>query len=155
MRVCWGTSHGTFNESLVRDLAMFKVKIATAAAIGLLLQAQAFAGIYTGSSVTVSGNTASGSVYQTRYSGNSTEGIGCYIGAYVANADITNTSANVYLSCSATNSSGTSYSCYVNNPPAAWITMMSSINQVSWIYFYGDSQGHCQGLNVEQNSNNL
>jgi hypothetical protein len=134
---------------------MFNFKIATAAAIGLLLQAQAFAGIYTGSSVTVSGYTASGSVYQTRFSSNSTEGIGCYIGAYVANADITNTSANVYLSCSATNSSGTTYSCYVNNPPAVWITMMSSINQVSWIYFYGDSQGHCQGLNVEQNSNNL
>ncbi|HEX4375664.1 MAG TPA: hypothetical protein VHZ99_00770 [Steroidobacteraceae bacterium] len=134
---------------------MNKFKIAAAATVGLLLQAHAFAGVYTGSSVTVSGSTASGSVYATRFSSDTRAGIGCYLGAYVTNADITNTSANVYLSCSATNSAGTTYSCYVNNPPAVWVTMAASINEVSWIYFYGDAQGHCQGLNVEQNSNNL
>jgi hypothetical protein len=134
---------------------MFKVKIAAAAAVGLLLQAQAFAGVYSGSGVTVSGTTASGSVYASRFSADTKQGIGCYLGAYVTNADITNTSANTYLSCSATNASGTTYSCYTNSPPAVWITMMASINEVSWIYFYGDAQGHCQGLNVEQNSNNL
>ena len=112
-------------------------------------------GVYSGSGVTVSGSTASGSVYASRFSGDTKQGIGCYLGAYVTNADITNTSANVYLSCSATNASGTTYSCYTNNPPAVWVTMMASINEVSWIYFYGDAQGHCQGLNVEQNSNNL
>jgi hypothetical protein len=135
---------------------MVKFKIAAAAAaIALLLQTQAFAGVYTGQTVVVSGNVAYGSVLAARDSADSKGSISCYLGSYVTNADITNTTANNYLSCGATDATGHSYSCYTNNPPATWITMMASINEVSWIYFYGDAAGHCQGLNVSQGSQYL
>jgi hypothetical protein len=134
---------------------MLKIKIAAAAAVGLLLQAQAFAGSYYGQNVVVSGNVGYGSVLAARDSSDSTQSISCYVGAYVTNADITNTTANVYLSCGATDSTGKSYSCYTYNPPDTWVKMMTSMNEISWIYFYGDSAGHCQGLNVDQGSQYL
>jgi len=137
---------------------MTKLKITAAvaaAAAGLLFQSPSFAGSYSGQSVYVGSGFAYGAVLATRDSGDSNAAIGCYIGAYVTNADVTNTSTITYLSCSATNATGASYYCYVNNPPATWVTMMSSINEISWIYFYGDSAGHCQGLNVSQGSSYL
>lgn len=134
---------------------MVKFKFAAAAAVGLFIQAQAFAGAYYGSTVSVGSIYASGSVLAARDSADSTAYISCYIGAYVTNADITNTTTNNYLSCSASDSAGHTYGCYTYNPPATWVTMMASINEVSWIYFYGDSAGHCQGLNVSQGSQYL
>ena len=134
---------------------MRKFKIAAAivaTTAGFLFQAQSFAGAYYGSSVYVGSNSGSGAVLATRDSADSNASIGCYIGAYVTNADVTNTSAITYLSCGATDSTGKYYGCYVNNPPATWVTMMASINEISSIYFYGDSAGHCQGLNIWQGS---
>jgi hypothetical protein len=137
---------------------MNKLKIAVAAAVvasGLLSQTPSFAGSYYGTSVYVGSNLGYGAVLATRDSADSNASIGCYIGAYVTNADVTNTSTITYLSCGATDSTGKYYGCYVNNPPASWVTMMASINEVSWIYFYGDSAGHCQGLNISQGSSYL
>ena len=37
----------------------------------------------------------------------------------------------------------------------AWLALVSSLNEASWIYFYGDASHHCLGINSQQGSNYL
>ena len=129
---------------------MRKLKIAAAMAVGLLSQTPSFAGAYYGTTVVVGSIYGYGSLVAARDSGDSKQAIGCYIGAYVTN--VTDTVANNYLSCSATDAAGNSYYCYDYTPPDTWIKMVAALNSTSWIYFYGDSSHHCQGLNTQQGS---
>ena len=122
----------------------------TATACFALLSQGAFAGSYSASPVNVGSNYAGGSVTGARYSGDTRQQIGCSLGTYVTN--VTDTSAHLYLSCSATDANGNSYYCYDSTPPDSWVKIVVALNSASWIYFYGDAQHHCQGLTSSQAS---
>jgi len=130
-------------------------KLFTVAALtaGLLIQSTVFAGANSNNTVSVGTANASGAFHDARNNSGSTERISCYLGAYVST--IGNTVTNNYISCSATAANGASYYCYVYSPPETWVQLVAALNESSWIYFYGDSAHHCQGLNSSQDSSNL
>jgi hypothetical protein len=132
---------------------MNKLRIATTLTAGLLVQSAVFAGANTASNTYVGTNYAYGALKDARNNSGSTERLSCYLGAYVS--AYTSTTTSNYIQCSATAANGTSYYCYAYNPSSAWISLVTSLNESSWIYFYGDSAHHCLGINSEQGSNYL
>jgi hypothetical protein len=125
-------------------IAMKKLPIIAALAAGLLLQSGAFAGVNSAQTTVAGSSYGYGAFHDARFNSGSTEAVSCYIGAYVTT--YTSTVTSNYISCSATNTAGQNYYCYVYNPPATWVTMVSGMNESSWIYFYGDSAHHCLGI---------
>ena len=132
---------------------MKSLRILAAATAGLLIQSTVFAGANNVNSTTIGTNLAYGALKDARNNSGSTERISCYLGAYVTT--IGNTTTNNYISCFATAANGTSYYCYAYNPSPAWITLVAALNESSWLYFYGDADHHCQGINSSQESANL
>ena len=130
-------------------------KFFTVAALtaGLLVQSTVFAGANNNYSVSVSSISGSGSFRDARSNSGSTESVSCYLGTYVST--IGNTVTNNYISCSAVAANGTSYYCYASNPPTTWVNLVAALNESSWLYFYGDTAHHCQGISSSQGSANL
>jgi hypothetical protein len=130
-------------------------KLLTVAALtaGMLIQSTVFAGANTNTTTYVGTNLAYGAFRDARSNYGTTESINCYLGAYVSTAGSSVT--NNYIQCQATSPSGASYYCYAYNPSPAWLALVSSLNESSWIYFYGDSAHHCLGINSSQGSNYL
>jgi hypothetical protein len=132
---------------------MNKFKIVAALATGLVLQSAAFAGANTTTQTTVGSIYGYGAFHDARNNSGSTERLSCYLGAYVST--YTSSTTSNYVQCSATAANGASYYCYTYNPSSAWISLVTSMNESSWVYFYGDSSHHCLGINLEQGSNYL
>jgi len=120
---------------------------------GLLIQSTVFAGANANNTVSVSTNIGYGAFRDARNNSGSIERISCYLGAYVTT--VGNTVSNNYIQCSATAANGASYYCYAYSPPETWVQLVAALNETSWIYFYGDSAHHCQGINSSQDSSNL
>ncbi|MET0497013.1 MAG: hypothetical protein ABW106_01945 [Steroidobacteraceae bacterium] len=132
---------------------MNKLSIVAALTAGLLLQSSVFAGANTNTSTTVGSNFGYGALKDARNNSGSTENVSCYLGAYVST--YTSSTTSNYIQCSATAANGASYYCYTYNPSPAWLALVSSLNESSWIYFYGDASHHCMGINSQQGSSYL
>lgn len=128
-----------------------RATIASTATIWAALLSQgALAGASLAVPVQVGSNYAGGTFTGARYSGDTTQHIGCSLSTYVTH--ITDTSAHLYLACAGTDATGNTYYCYDYTPPDSWVKIVVALNLTSYVYFYGDSQHHCQGLTSSQNS---
>jgi hypothetical protein len=141
------------DPSPTRGIAMNKLRIVAALTAGLLIQSTVFAGANTNTTTYVGTNVGYGALRDARSNSGSTESINCYLGAYVTAAGSAVTSN--YIQCSATAPNGAFYYCYAYNPSPAWLALVASLNESSWIYFYGDDAHHCMGINSSQGSNYL
>lgn len=132
---------------------MKKTAFFTTLAAALAVSTGAFAGQNANNTAVVSSSSGYGGVHDARVSSDTKQAVSCYLGTYVS---VYNASSTInYISCSATNSTGVTAYCYVNNPPATWVTQVAGINESSWLYFYNDSSHHCLGISTTQGSSNL
>jgi len=132
---------------------MNKTALFTTLAAALAVSTGAFAGQNANNTVYANSGYGYGGVHDARFSGDVNQAVSCYLGTYVS---VYYASATTnYISCSATHSSGVNAYCYVNNPPATWVTQVAGINESSWVYFYNDSSHHCLGISTTQGSGNL
>jgi hypothetical protein len=132
---------------------MNKAVLFSTLAAALAVSAGAFAGQNVNNTAVASSGYGYGGVHDARVSADTKQAVSCYLGTYVS-AYYDSSTIN-YISCSATNSSGVVAYCYVNNPPATWVTQVAGINESSWLYFYNDTSHHCLGISTSQGSANL
>jgi hypothetical protein len=122
-------------------------------AVALAVSTGAFAGQNANNTVTATSGYGYGGVHDARASADANQAVSGNLGTYVSvyNASATTNS----VSCSATDASGVTAYCYVNNPPETWVTQVAGINESSWVYFYNDTSHHCLGISTSQGSSNL
>jgi hypothetical protein len=129
----------TYEVSTMKTFA-----IIAAAAGALLLQSAAFAGYDFHATTYVGSTYAEGALRDARNSSNNVEYIGCYIYNNLA-------AGGDYFGCSASDAHGNTYYCYASNVSQ----LEAALNDASWVYFYGDSSHHCQGVETTNFSYNL
>ena len=117
-----------------------KLKIAGAMMLAGFAGGNVWAGAVSSSPVSISGNTASGSIHTARYSSDSVQSIGC--GSYGGSGF-----------CLAASASGAGGSCATTD--AALIDVMRAINPGSYVYFQWDASGNCTYVLVNNNSQGL
>jgi hypothetical protein len=132
---------------------MNKTALFTTLAAALAVSTGAFAGQNSNNVVVAASGYGYGGVHDARFSADGKQAVSCYLGTYVS---VYYASSTInYVSCSAIDASGVTAYCYVNNPPATWVTQVAGINESSWVYFYNDTSHHCLGISTSQASNNL
>ena len=117
----------------------------------LALAAPAFAGQTSDVTVTVntSTRTASGSIGTARANKTNPQDIGCSIWL-MPNPDNTQMSAT-YITCTATNSAGTSVYC-IGGVEGPSISVIDSLSDDSYLKFTWDANGNCTSFEVRNYS---
>jgi len=132
---------------------MNKIALVSTLTAALAISTGAFAGQNLNNTVYANAGYGYGGVHDARASADAKQAVSCYLGTYVS---VYYASATTnYVSCSATDASGVTAYCYVNNPPETWVTQVAGINESSWVYFYNDTSHHCLGISTSQGSGNL
>lgn len=91
-----------------------------------------------------------GSVYDTRFFGGPEDFILCTLSAStrIPNAG----PSDNWVACAARDSAGSYYGCTLVNPPQPVIDAIAGISANSTIQYWGNRNGECLGINIENGS---